>query len=90
VRAQAKLRRDELEALAVRSSMNGVLQLLQVEVGAQVNPGANLARVADPTRLKAEIRVAETRARDILIGQVASIDTRNGPWKAKSPASILR
>ncbi len=78
LRAQARLRRDELEALAVRSSMNGVLQLLPVEVGAQVQPGTNLARVADPTRLKAEVRVAETQAKDILIGQPASIDTRNG------------
>jgi HlyD family secretion protein len=78
LRAIAKLRRDEVEALAVRSSMNGVLQLLPVEVGAQVNPGFNLARVADPARLKAEIRVAETQAKDIQIGQSASIDTRNG------------
>lgn len=77
-RALAKLRRDELEALKVRSSMAGVLQLLPVEVGAQVQPGTNLARVADPTKLKAEIRIAETQARDIQIGQPASIDTRNG------------
>lgn len=78
LRAQARLRRDELEALNVRAGMAGVLQLLPVEVGAQVQPGTNLARVADPTRLKAEIRVAETQARDIQIGQVAQIDTRNG------------
>jgi HlyD family secretion protein len=78
LRAIARLRRDEVDALAVRSSMNGVLQLLPVEVGAQVNPGFNLARVADPTKLKAEIRVAETQAKDIQIGQSASIDTRNG------------
>lgn len=78
LRAIAKLRRDEVDALAVRSSMNGVLQLLPVEVGAQVNPGFNLARVADPTKLKAEIRVAETQAKDVQIGQPASIDTRNG------------
>jgi HlyD family secretion protein len=77
-RALAKLRRDELEALKVRSSMAGVLQLLPVEVGAQVQPGTNLARVADPTKLKAEVRIAETQARDIQIGQTASIDTRNG------------
>jgi len=78
LRAQARLRRDELEALIVRSSMSGVLQLLPVEVGAQVQPGSNLARVADPTKLKAEVRVAETQAKDIRIGQPASIDTRNG------------
>lgn len=78
LRAQAKLRHDELDALAVRAGMSGVLQLLPVEVGAQVQPGTNLARVADPTKLKAEVRIAETQAKDIQIGQPASIDTRNG------------
>lgn len=82
-RAVAKLRHDELEALAVRSSMDGVLQLLPVEVGAQVQPGTNLARVADPTRLKAEIRIAETQARDIQLDQLAHIDTRNGVVQGK-------
>jgi HlyD family secretion protein len=78
LRAQARLRHDELDALTVRSSMSGVLQILPVEVGAQVQPGTNLARVADPSKLKAEIRIAETQARDIRIGQRATIDTRNG------------
>ena len=78
LRDMAKLRRDELDALTVRAGMNGILQILPVEVGAQVQPGSNLARVADPLRLKAEIRVAETQARDIEIGQIAQIDTRNG------------
>jgi HlyD family secretion protein len=79
-RATAKLRREELEALSVRAGMKGVLQLIPagIDVGAQVAPGANLARVADPTQLKAEIRVAETQAKDIMIGQRAEIDTRNG------------
>lgn len=77
-RAAAKLRREEVAALSVRAGMRGVLQLLPVEVGAQVQPGANLARVADPTRLKAEVNVAETQAKDILIGQIARVDTRNG------------
>jgi HlyD family secretion protein len=78
LRAQAKLRHDELDALIVRAPMNGVLSALPVEVGAQVQPGTNLARVADPSKLKAEVRVAETQAKDILIGQPAEIDTRNG------------
>ena len=78
LRAQARIRHQELDALAVRAGMAGVLQLLPVEVGAQVQPGTNLARVANPTKLKAEVRIAETQARDILIGQVAQIDTRNG------------
>jgi HlyD family secretion protein len=47
-------------------------------VGQQVQPGTNLVRVADPTRLKAELRIAETQARDLTIGQIASVDTRNG------------
>lgn len=78
LRSQARLRHDELQALQVRASMTGVLSALPVEVGAQVQPGTNLARVADPTRLKAEIRIAETQAKDIAIGLPASIDTRNG------------
>jgi HlyD family secretion protein len=78
IRAQAKLRRDEADALSVRAGMPGVLQVLPVEVGAQVQPGANIARVADPARLKAEVRIPETQAKDIQIGQNASIDTRNG------------
>lgn len=78
VRTQAKLRQDELDALEVRAGMAGVLQVVPVEIGAQVAAGANLARVADPSRLKAEVRIAETQAKDIRLGLPASIDTRNG------------
>ena len=78
LRSLARLRQEELDALKVRASTAGVLSALPVEVGAQVQPGTNLARVADPLKLKAEIRVAETQARDIAIGQVGVIDTRNG------------
>ena len=78
LRDLAKLRHDERDALDVRASMSGVLSALPVEVGAQVQPGTNLARVADPTKLKAEVRIAETQAKDIAIGQLSSIDTRNG------------
>ena len=78
LRSGAKLRQEELEALKVRASMAGVLSALPVEVGAQVQPGTNIARVADPSKLKAEIRIAETQARDIAFGQIAQIDTRNG------------
>ncbi len=77
-RAQAELARRDADALHVRAGVAGVLQALPLEVGQQVGPGSNLARVADPTNLKAEIRIAETQAKDILIGQLASIDTRNG------------
>jgi HlyD family secretion protein len=83
LRSLSKLRQEELDALKVRSSMAGVLSALgtptlPIEVGAQVQPGNNLARVADPLKLKAEIRIAETQAKDIAIGQTAQIDTRNG------------
>lgn len=76
--AQARLRQAEADALTVRAGMAGVLSALPVEVGAQVQPGENIARVADPRDLKAEIRIAETQAKDITIGQNATIDTRNG------------
>ena len=78
LRDQAKLKQAEAEALNVRAGMRGILQVVPVEVGAQVQPGTNLCRVADPTRLKAEIQIAETQAKDVLIGQSAEIDTRNG------------
>jgi HlyD family secretion protein len=70
-----KRQKDELK---VRAGLEGTLQLVPVEVGAQVAPGANLARVANPQRLKAEIKIAETQAKDIQLGQKAEIDTRNG------------
>ena len=81
--AQAKLKLAEADALNVRAGMRGILQVVPVEVGAQVQPGTNLARVADPTRLKAEIQVAETQAKDVQIGQSADIDTRNGVASGK-------
>jgi len=77
-KALDQLRRSQVEALHVRAGINGVLQLVPVEVGQRVTPGANVARVADPKRLKAEIKIAETQARDVAIGQKATVDTRNG------------
>ena len=77
-RAMAKLKGDELEALQVRAGMSGVLQVVPVEIGAQVAAGANLARVADPSRLKAEVHIAESQAKDVQLGQLAAIDTHNG------------
>jgi HlyD family secretion protein len=74
----AQLKLNQVEALHVRAGMSGVLQQLPLEVGQRVIPGANLARVADPTKLKAQVKIAETQAKDILIGQKATIDTRNG------------
>jgi HlyD family secretion protein len=82
-RAAFELRRRQLEDLKVKAGMEGVLQLVPVERGAQVAPGTNLARVADPTNLKAELRIAETQTKDIRIGQIAEVDTRNGTVKGK-------
>ena len=77
-RALYELRKAELDALHVRAGISGVLQLVPVEEGQHVTPGFNLARVADPTKLKAEIKVAETQAKDVVIGLKATVDTRNG------------
>ncbi len=74
----AKLKTDQVEALHVRAGMSGVLQQLPVQIGQRVKVGDNLARVADPTKLKAQIKIAETQAKDIQIDQKATIDTRNG------------
>ncbi|MEO8075201.1 MAG: HlyD family efflux transporter periplasmic adaptor subunit [Acidobacteriota bacterium] len=77
-RAAYELRVRQLDDLKVKAGMTGVLQLVPVERGAQVGPGTNLARVADPTNLKAELRIAETQTKDIRVGQTAEVDTRNG------------
>jgi HlyD family secretion protein len=76
--AVLQLRRRQQGELKVRAGITGVLQQVEVQVGQQVGPGVNLARVADPSRLKAEIKIAETQAKDIQIGQRAQVDTRNG------------
>jgi len=77
-RTQVILKRSQVDALKVRAGIAGVLQVVPVEVGQQMAPGANLARVANPSRLKAELKIPETQAKDVQIGLVASIDTRNG------------
>jgi HlyD family secretion protein len=78
LQALVALRRSQVNQLKVRPGIAGVLQQVPVEVGQQVAPGTNLARVADPARLKAQLKIAETQAKDIVLGLVASIDTRNG------------
>jgi HlyD family secretion protein len=77
-RALLQLTRQQRDELKVRAGLEGMLQVVPVEVGQQVAPGTNLARVANPSRLKAEIKIAETQAKDIQIGQKATVDTRNG------------
>lgn len=78
LRTVVALRMEQLANLRVRAGMHGVLQAVPVEVGSQVSAGTNVARVANPTDLKAQVRVPETQARDVQIGQVARVDTRNG------------
>ncbi len=84
LRAQLQLRRRQVEALKIRAGIDGVLQKLgdaaatTLQVGQQLAPGATVARVANPAKLKAEIKVAETQAKDIQFDQRAEIDTRNG------------
>ena len=78
VQALSAVRQQQAEALKVRAGIDGVLQQVPVEVGQRVAPGATLAKVAQPLRLKAELKIPETQAKDIVIGQPASIDTRNG------------
>jgi HlyD family secretion protein len=78
MRALYGLKQSQAEALHVRAGIDGVLQLLPVDVGQHVTPGMNLARVADPKKLRAEVKIAETQAKDVVPGQKASIDTRNG------------
>jgi len=77
----AKLKLDQVEGLHVKAGMTGVLQALPVQVGQRLKPGDNLARVADPSKLKAQIKIAETQAKDIQPNQAAIIDTRNGVVK---------
>ena len=77
-RALYNLRRSQADALKVRAGLEGVLQVVPVQVGQRVASGTNLARVAVPGRLKAELRIPETQAKDIEIGQRAVVDTRNG------------
>jgi HlyD family secretion protein len=78
LRAMWELKKSQMAALRVKAGVSGVLQQIPVEVGQQVAAGANLARVVQPRRLKAELKVPETQAKDVSIGQLAEIDTRNG------------
>jgi HlyD family secretion protein len=91
-RAASELQESRLADLKVRPGFAGVLQQVPVEVGQRVAPGQNLARVADPAHLKAELKIAETQAKDVDLGQRASVDTRNGiiagRVSRKDPAAV--
>ena len=78
LRALYRLRRNQVELLKVRAGTEGVLQQMAVQVGQRVTPGTTLAKVAEPQRLKAELKIQETQAKDIQIGQPAAVDTHNG------------
>ena len=82
VRALLELKQRQVAALQVRAGIEGVLQqigdLVTLQVGQRVTPSATLAKIVQPTKLKADIKIAETQAKDVQIGQIAAIDTRNG------------
>jgi HlyD family secretion protein len=77
-RAMSDLQQQRIASLQVRAGIDGILQQVAVQPGQRVNAGTTLARVAQPERLKAEIRVAETQAKDLAVGQRAQLDTRTG------------
>lgn len=77
-RAMVDLQRQRIESLQVRAGIDGVLQQVAVQAGQRVGAGTTLARVAQPDRLKAEVRVPETQVKDLAVGQRAQIDTRTG------------
>ena len=81
LRSMYELQRTQLASLQVRAGIKGVLQQIGVEVGQRVPAGTILAKAVDVTKLKAQLRVAETQAKDIQPGQQAVIDTRNGVVK---------
>lgn len=78
MRTLAQLKRQQLDALKVRAGIDGVLVDLPLQVGQHVLPGTMLAKVVEPNHLMATLKVAETQARDVQIGEPASIDTHNG------------
>jgi multidrug resistance efflux pump len=78
LRTLADFQQKQIEAMQVRAGSDGVLQELAVEPGQWVNSGTTLAKVVQPGRLKALLRIPETQAKDVVVGQPASIDTRNG------------
>jgi HlyD family secretion protein len=86
LKAAWQLKKKQVEELTIRAGTDGVLQEMTLQVGQRVHSGDVLAKVAQPKRLKAELKIAETQAKDILLGQPAEIDTRNGII----PATVVR
>lgn len=83
LRAKLALKKQQVDQLTIRAGVEGTLQqlgttALPLEQGMRVQPGTILAKIAQPNRLKATLKIPETQAKDVAIGQVASVDTRNG------------
>jgi HlyD family secretion protein len=77
-RAEYELKQKQVDQLAIRAGVDGVVQEVDVEVGQRVPAGTILAKIADPKKLKAEVKIAETQMKGIALNQPAEIDTRNG------------
>jgi HlyD family secretion protein len=75
--------RGRIRSMVVKAGANGTLQELSLEVGQWAQSGASLARIVEPGRLKAVLRIPETQAKDVTLGQPAAIDTRNGIARGK-------
>ena len=92
LRANLEMKKRQVKELKIRAGVMGVLQQVSIEVGQRVAAGATIAKLAEPGRLKAQIRIPETQIKDVVIGQVASIDTRVGIVPGKvvhiDPAAI--
>jgi HlyD family secretion protein len=92
LRAQFQLKKKQVDQLTVRAGTSGVLQELTLQAGQRVTVGTVLAKVVQPTKLKAELKIPETQAKDVLVGLPAEIDTRNGIVKGRvsriDPAAI--
>jgi len=92
LRTVYELRLKQVDELRVRPGATGVVQQVPVEAGQRVAPGTILAKVAEPGRLKAQLNIAETQAKDVVTGQVASVDTRNGVIRGRvirvDPAAV--
>ena len=80
LRGQYNLKKSQLDQLKVKAGFDGMLQQLPtpVEEGQRVSAGTSLGKIAQPSKLKAELKIAETQAKDVRIGQHATVDTRNG------------
>jgi HlyD family secretion protein len=78
LKAQRDLKKQQVADLTIRAGLSGKMQEMTLQEGQKVAPGTVLAKIADPTRLMARLNIAETQAKDIVLGQKAEIDTRNG------------